>query len=108
MVALGILALVVVPLMAGFDWSMGQTSQTNQLTAGTNVARQALEQARAEAASGTFPVPAQARAAVSGTPFQLQTTVSTNSTMNFETITARVYGGSSATTLVSLTTVVGL
>ncbi len=107
MVALGILALVVVPLMAGFDWSMGQASQTNQLTAAANIARQALETARETTASGTFPVSAQARAAVSGTPYQLQTTVSTNGTMNFETITASVYAGSSSTPAVTLTTVVG-
>ncbi len=107
MVALGILALVLVPLMAGFDWSMGQASQTNELTAATNIARQALETARETTASGTFPVPAQARAAVSGTPYQLQTSVSTNGTMNFETITATVYLGGGTAPEVSLTTVVG-
>ena len=108
MVSLAILAVVLIPLMSGFDWSMGQTSLTNQQTAAANLARQALEQARAQAAATSgYPVSAQARAAVAGTPYQLQTTVTTNATMNFQTVTANVYLGANATPLATLTTVVG-
>ena len=108
LVALSILFAILIPLMGAYDWSMGQTSNTNQLTAAANLAGQALEQARAAAAAtGGFPVAAQTRAAVAGTPYQLSTTVSTNTTMNWETITANVYLGSATTALVTLTTVVG-
>ncbi|HLJ61974.1 MAG TPA: type II secretion system protein [bacterium] len=108
MVSLAILAVVLIPLMSGFDWSMGQTSVTNQQTAAANLARQALEQARAQAAAtGGYPVTAQARAAVAGTPYQLQTAVTTNATMNYQTVTASVYLGANATPLATLTTVVG-
>jgi len=108
LVALSILALILVPLLAGFDWSMGQTSQSNLTTAATNLARQTLETARAEGSTASgFPVASAARAAVPGTAFQAETVVVTNTTMNFEQITVNVYNGAALTPLVSLTSVVG-
>ncbi len=106
-VSLTILALILVPLLAGFDWSMGQAGQSNSTTAATNLARQAIEAARAAGSvQAGYPVPAVARAQVAGTPYQRETVVSTNTTMGFETITVNVYNGTSSTPVVSLSTVV--
>jgi prepilin-type N-terminal cleavage/methylation domain-containing protein len=108
LVALTILALILVPLLAGFDWSMGQTGQSNLTTAATNLARQILETARAEGSTSSgFPVAGAGRAAVAGTRFQAETIVTTNTTMNFEQVVVNVYNGTATTPLVSLTSVIG-
>jgi|GEM_PF-298798 undecaprenyl-phosphate galactose phosphotransferase len=107
LVSLTIMALILIPLMAGFDWSMGQAGQSNTATAATNLARQALEYARAQASNPAgFPVPPSPRAPVAGTPFQREVLTSTNALMNWETVTVNVYYGTSPTPLVTLSTVV--
>lgn len=107
LVSLTLMALILIPLMAGFDWSMGQAGQSNTTTAATNLARQALEYARSQASNPAgFPVPSSPRAPVAGTPFQRETLTSTNTAMNWETITVNVYYGTSPTPLVTLSTVV--